>query len=262
MKLLVTGAAGFLGSELCRQAVAAGHDAVAVRLRREPPYGRPLRCDLRDDAEVQRMLMEHGPDAVVHAAYRQGTREVMEQDVVRASRNVALAAHRAGARLVHLSSDVVFDGEHGVPYTEKSEPRPVSDYGEAKLRAERLVAAAHPGAALVRTSLLYGRPDGAQERLAARGGEFYFDEIRCPTHVEDIAAALLELGEHEGVSGPLHLAAPEAVSRLALARLLGATDAHGVPSPRVGRPRDLTLDSSRAASLLRSTLRPVSALRG
>ena len=261
MKLLVTGGAGYLGSELCRQAVAAGHDVVAVRLHREPPHARPVRVDLRDDDEVQRCLLKHGPELVVHTAYRQGTAELMEQDVVRASRNVALAAHRAGARLVHLSSDVVFDGEQGAPYAEDAEPRPVSAYGEAKLRAEELVAELHPQALVVRTSLLYGKPDGPQERLAARGGEFYVDELRCPTHVGELAAALLELGERDELAGPLHVAASEAVSRLELALLLGATRARGVPSPRVGRPRDVRLDSSRAAGLLRARLRGVSETR-
>jgi dTDP-4-dehydrorhamnose reductase len=257
MKVLVTGAAGFLGSEICRQALAAGHDVIALRLNRQAPYGRAVRLDLRDDDGVQRCLMKHGPDVVIHTAYSQGTAAEMERDVERASRNVAAASHRAGARLVHVSSDVVFDGEHGAPYTEDAEPRPVSEYGQAKLRAEELVAASHPQAVIVRTSLLYGRPDGRQERLAARGGDFYEDEIRCPTHVEDLAAALLELGERAEVAGPLHVAGPDAVSRLELALLLGATDARGVPSPRVGRPRNLALDCSRARALLAATLRGI-----
>lgn len=262
MRILVTGAAGYLGSELCRQAVADGHDVVAIRLHAEPPYGRAVRLNLRDDEDVERALLKHGPELVLHTAYRQAE-EALEGDVVRATRNVALAAHRVGARLIHLSTDLVFDGEQGAPYDEDAEPRPISVYGEAKLRAEELVGALHPEALIVRTSLLYGKPEpGPQERLARRGGAFYVDEIRCPTHVVELAAALLELGVRERAPRLLHVVGPEAVSRLELARLLGATGARGVPSPRVGRPRNVALDASRAAALLRSRLRGVSEVLG
>ncbi|HKI92516.1 MAG TPA: sugar nucleotide-binding protein, partial [Gaiellaceae bacterium] len=245
MKMLVTGGAGYLGSEVCRLAVAAGHDVIALRLHAEPPHGRAVRLDLRDDDDVQRSFMKHGPELVVHTAYRQAE-EALAGDVVRATRNVALAAHRVGARLVHVSTDLVFDGEKGSPYTEDDEPRPVSPYGQAKLHAEELVGELHPAAVVVRTSLLYGKPEpGPQERLALSDATFYVDEIRCPTHVGDLAAALLELGAGEPPAGALHVAGPQAVSRYELARLLRAAlgrdpeDARGVPSPRVGRARDV-----------------------
>jgi dTDP-4-dehydrorhamnose reductase len=263
MKILVTGAAGYLGSEVCRQAVARGDDVVAVRLHAEPPHGRAVRLDLRDDEEVQRQLMRHGPEVVIHTAYRQAD-DALEGDVVRASRNVAAAAHRAGSRLVHLSTDLVFDGEKGTPYTEDDEPRPVSAYGVAKAAAEELVGRLHPGAVVVRTSLLYGKAEaGPQERLALADVDFYTDEIRCPTVAAELAAALLEVGGRGDLSGPLHLAGPEPVSRYEFARLLraaggGDPDAvRGAPSPRRGRARNVALDSRRASSLLATRLRGV-----
>jgi dTDP-4-dehydrorhamnose reductase len=275
VKLLVTGGAGYLGSEVCRQAAERGFEVLATRFRTAPPYGAPVHLDVRDAAEAQRVLMRHGPEVVVHTAYVQGG-PALAETIVRGSHAVAAAAHRSGARLVHLSTDLVFDGEQGAPYAEDAEPRPVLDYGAAKLEAERLVAQAHPGALLVRTSLLYGKPLynrlGPQEALALRdGAELYTDEIRCPTRVDELAAALLELAGLD-VSGPLHVAAPDAVSRYELARLLRAAageDPDGVrcaPSPRFGRgsgrARNVALDSSKAAGLLASTLRGVSAAIG
>ena len=261
MKLLVTGGAGYLGSELCRQAVEYGHEVLATEFRSRPPHGQPLQLDVRDAEAVERVFMRHGPDAVVHTAYVQAG-PLLEPTVVRGSRAVAAAAHRAGARLVHLSTDLVFDGEQGAPYTEASEPRPVGDYGAAKLEAERLVARVHPQALIVRTSLLYGKP-GPQEALALRDGvELYTDEIRCPTRVDELAAALLELVEIE-LSGPLHVAALDAVSRYELGRLLRALagadpdGVRGAPSPGVGRARNVALDSSKAAGLLRTTVRGI-----
>jgi dTDP-4-dehydrorhamnose reductase len=263
LKLLVTGGAGYLGSEICRQAVQQGWEVVATQYRNPPPHGLPLSLDVRDDAAVDRVLMRHGPDVVVHTAYVLSGPE-LERTVVRGSRAVAEAARRCGARLVHLSTDLVFDGEQGAPYDEEAEPRPVMDYGAAKLEAERLVAAVDPDALLVRTSVLYGKPEpGPQELLAFRDDiEFYTDEIRCPTVVPELAAALLELARLD-VAGLLHVAAPEAVSRLELARILRAAHgldpdaARGAPSPRSGRARNVALDSTRAARLLSRPLRGV-----
>jgi dTDP-4-dehydrorhamnose reductase len=260
VKLLVTGGAGYLGSEVCRQALARGAEVLATQHERTPPQGRPVRLDVRDDEAVQRLLMRHGPDVVVHTAYVPSGPE-LDATIVRGSAAVAAAAHRCGARLLHLSTDLVFDGEQGAPYDESAEPRPVSDYGAAKLEAERLVLRAHPEALVVRTSLLYGKAEdesrkGPQEELAALGEvEFYTDEIRCPTLVGELAAALLELAGRAD-AGLLHVAAPEAVSRYELARRLRAAagldpDAvRGAPSPRSGRARNVALDSARAAEIL------------
>jgi dTDP-4-dehydrorhamnose reductase len=242
MRVFVTGGAGYLGAEVCRLAVEAGHDVVATQFRAPAPHGRAVQLDIREPFDLE-------ADVVVHTAYVQAD----PATIVRGTENVARAAIRAGARLVHLSTDLVFDGEHA-PYTEDDEPRPVSDYGRAKLEAESFV-----DGLIVRTSLLYGKPGGPQEAMAARGGTFYADEIRCPTRVDEIAAALLELAALDA-TGVLHVAAPDAVSRYDFALLLGARDAQAAPTPP-GRARNVALDSSRAARLLRTRLRGIRAFQ-
>jgi dTDP-4-dehydrorhamnose reductase len=239
MKVLVTGGAGYLGTELRRQKP----DALATWHRTRVPDG--VQLDVRDADATMRCFLKHGPDVVIHTAYVMGDADT----TVRGSHNVALAAHRAGARLIHLSTDLVFDGEHGAPYTEDDEPRPVMEYGQQKLEAELLVRRLHPEALIVRTSLLYGPPDGPQEALSRRDDvRFYTDEIRTPIRVRDLAAALLRLTNERGI---LHVAGPEALSRHNFAARLRGGPVRGGPTPP-GRARNVALDSSRARALLDS----------
>jgi dTDP-4-dehydrorhamnose reductase len=158
---------------------------------------------------------------------------------------------------VHVSTDLVFDGTRG-RYAEGDAVGAVGSYGRSKQEAERRVAAAHPAATLARTSLLYGGAEpGPQERLARDGTRFYVDEIRSPAHVGDLADALLELLELD-VPGPLHLGGADDVSRYELALLLGADPARIERAQTApDRARDVSLDSSRAAALLRTRLRGV-----
>jgi dTDP-4-dehydrorhamnose reductase len=152
----------------------------------------------------------------------------------------------------------VFDGEKGAPYTEDDEPRPLTGYGRAKADAEDGVLGAHPGALVVRTSLIYGGPEpGPQERLAADpGASFFTDEVRCPIHVADLADALVELAGGER-SGLLHVAGADRLSRHEFAELLERRPVRAASISESGlvRPRDCSLAIDRARELLRTPLR-------
>ena len=238
MTLLVTGATGYLGSELLRRTDAVGVASADV--------------DIRDAVAVGALFERLRPQAVIHTAYRRDDRATTLDGAV----NVAAAA--AGARLVHLSTDVVFDGEKGAPYVEEDEPTPLTEYGRAKADAERAVLAEHPGALVVRTSLIYGgaRP-GPQELLAADpDATFFTDEVRCPIQVGDLADALIELAATD-LSGVLHVAGADRLSRHEFAELLvgRAVGAASTADAGVVRPRDCSLAIDRARGLLRTRLR-------
>jgi dTDP-4-dehydrorhamnose reductase len=258
--LLVTGGSGYLGRELLRRAAGA----IGATFTAAPPPG-GLRLDVRDRDAVRLAFERIRPGAVIHTAYRQDDRRTTFDGALA----VAEAAAAAGARLVHLSTDLVFGGEKDDPYTEDDEPQPVTDYGRAKADAERAVAAAHPRALIVRTSLLYGalEPSPAERAVldAAAGRShavFFTDELRSPVHVGDLAAALLELvGQPR--ADVLHVAGADTLDRYTFARLLAAWRGADPAALRrstiaeVGlvRPRNCALSSERARALLRTRLR-------
>jgi dTDP-4-dehydrorhamnose reductase len=249
--LLVTGGTGYLGSAVCALAGRLGWDVVGTSYRRPG-----LRLDVGDAEAVSALVGQLAPRLVIHTAYVPGGAELW-RIVADGSRYVAAAARRAGARLLHVSTDVVFDGRLGRPYREPDPPSPLTEYGKAKTAAEHAVLDEHPGAVVARTSVIYGGPggpSGAQERLAGDASStFYSDELRNPVQVGDLAAALLEIGELE-VTGPLHEAGADGISRAELAALLARREVRSTPAPP-GRPLDCRLDSSYAGSLIRTRLR-------
>jgi len=230
MLILVTGGTGYLGRGL----VARGCRCIS----------RSTGLDVRDEEAVRRAL--GGADAVVHTAYVQAGPEAWSTNVD-GSRVVARAAR--GLRLVHLSTDVVFGGAKGAPYLEDDPLDPVTDYGRSKAAAEAEVEREHPGALIVRTSLIYGGADPSKHELAARdpANTFYTDEIRSPVQVGELADRLLDLLETD-LSGPLHLAGADAVSRHEFAELIAREPRRGAPAPP-GRPKNCALASTRVPAL-------------
>ena len=276
MRLLVTGGAGYLGTHLLPRAVEAGWEVCAATFTRPAPAGRhrERRLDLTDAAAVRAVFAEERPDAVIHTACSNRTPANIAA-IAPAARAVAEAAQALGTRLVHVSTDLVFDGEHA-PYADEARVGPVMPYGAAKAEAEAIVAGACPTAAIVRPSLIWSldpldHQTGWLVEGARRGTgvTLFTDEIRCPVHLDDLAAALLELAARPDLHGPLNLAGPQALNRWEFGRRL--LEALGVPrGPNVVplnvaesglvRARNLTLVSRRAEAALRARLRGVDEL--
>ena len=247
--MYVTGGAGFLGRHLLA-AMPRGWDIIA------PPSGS---VDIRSAAAVVADIREWRPQAVVHLAYRRDDRAA----IVVGSANVALAAAAVRARLVHLSTDVVFAGRRR-PYVESDRTDAVIDYGRWKADAERQVADAHPTAVLVRTSLIYGTDTLARiqhDVAAAATGQnamaFFTDELRCPVHAADLASAVARLAARPEVTGPLHVAGPDAIDRFSFATRMARWMGHEPAKLRsstiaesgLSRPATVVLDTSLATEL-------------
>ncbi len=265
MKLLLIGGSSYLGAAILRRAPT--NWKIAATYFSHPiahPNVAAFRVDVRDADAVSRLFAEIRPTTVIHTPAVMGGEMLIPLNVDGAQ-NVASAAAQADARLIYISSDVIFDGEHA-PYDESALPDPITPYGESKARGERLVITTHPRAVAVRTSLIYGfDPMDPRTRQTLDGGmpRLFTDEFRCPVFVDDLADALIETAQNDFV-GILNVAGPQRLSRydfgLRLANAFGVAPKYqpalSASSP-TRRPRDCALDISLAQKLLRTRLKSV-----
>jgi dTDP-4-dehydrorhamnose reductase len=228
MKLLVTGAAGMLGREVVAAAERLGHEVAAWDLQE---------CDLTDAGATLAAIRRLEPRAVVNcAAYTnvdaaeadEATATLVNGD---AAGNVARACAAAGARLVHVSTDYVFDGSKREPWIESDATSPLGAYGRSKLHGEDLVRAELPDHAIVRTAWLFG-PHGpnfvsTMLRLATERDEVQVvtDQVGSPTFAGHLAPALVDMAERTD-TGIFHGAGAGSCSWYELT--LEAYDAAGV----------------------------------
>jgi len=224
---IVTGAAGMLGSVVIELAPASVRTVGA-----DIADG-----DLSTDAGITSALEPYQPDVVIHCAGYTNVDgatkqpELAQRHNAVATENVAGFCAERGAKLIHISTDYVFDGTKGSPYSEEDTPKPINAYGESKLAAEQAAQQIAADCVIVRTSWLFG-PGGhnfvvAIVDRARQGGEVWgvVDEIGSPTYTRDIARALWQLVE-QPVSGIIHLSNGGYCSRAELAR--AALDAAGL----------------------------------
>lgn len=287
MRLLVTGAAGFLGFAVCRE-LAGRHEVHGVW--RSRPLAWPgvtaHQCDLVDPAAVGALWARVRPEGVIHAAALAQPNLCQQNPDLSRRLNVDLPARLAarcadtGARLVFTSTDLVFDGRRG-GYAEEDPVNPLSLYGEHKVLAEAAVLARCPSAWVCRMALMYGpaAPGGESFvqpmlRTMAEGGvlSLFTDEFRTPLAAQD-AARGLELAllaeepvrEETGSAGGriLHLGGPESLSRHRFGLLLAQARAERSGPGRAElkplsqadlpmaapRPRDVTLNIAKARRL-------------
>jgi len=228
MKILVTGAHGFLGRSLLRlkwpaERIGCGRTAAPVAGR--PCY--PL--ELTDRRAVDRLLENVRPDWVVHTAALtdvdqcETDRELARQVNLETVSHLVQACGRVDAGLVQLSTDYVFDGSSG-PYSEMDETNPLSYYGTLKLESESLVLKGGIKGLVLRTLWLYGylpetRPNFVTRSLEAlsRGEELriFNDQWGNPTYVHDLAQTVLVLC-HRDIRGLFHMGGATFLTRYEL----------------------------------------------
>jgi len=213
MRVVVIGAGGMLGQDVVSAARAAGDDVVALT-RAE--------LDVTDADAVAAAVADAAPDAVINcAAWTDVDGAEADPDGAHAVNaigpaNLARAAAQADARLVHVSTDYVFDGERprdAAPYVESDPTGPRSAYGASKLAGEQAIAAVSGlSHAIVRSSWLFGVGGrnfaATMLALTAERDELKVvdDQMGCPTATAHLAPALLQLARERDANGVFHVA--------------------------------------------------------
>lgn len=212
-KAAIIGASGQLGTDCVEAFAAAGYAVEALGHEH---------LEIVDAGAVAEVFARLTPDVVVNTAAMHNV-EACEADPVEAFRvngiaawNLARVASPQGFRLIHLSTDYVFDGAAKEPYTEESLPAPLNVYGNTKLSGEHFVVAEDGDAVVVRTSGLYGRAACRAKQgglnfvqrmlqLARERGtvKVVTDELVTPTHTLDLARQLVALADSE-LTGVVH----------------------------------------------------------
>jgi len=251
VRILVAGAGGQLGRELID--ILSPYDV----------HGRDHHAlDITDRQAVNETVEQVRPEWVINAAaYNDVDGAEKATDLAFAVNAagpgyLAAAAARAGAEMAHISTDYVFDGRKGVPYTELDRADPLSVYGRSKYEGELQVLSAHPSACVLRTAWLYGQYGNnfvkAILKAADRGDplKVVADQVGSPTWTRHLAQAIAEL-IRTPARGLFHVANGGSCSRFEFARAIvrgrvevqpiGAADA-ARPAPR---PANSALVSAR-----------------
>ena len=257
VKLLITGAAGQLGTDLVLSAQKSGHEVIAASHND---------LDITDISQVGRVIGEAKVDAIIHAAAWTAV-DACESDPQKAmavnrdgTANIVAAARESGALVIYISTDYVFDGTKSTPYTESDLPNPQSVYGASKLAGEQQIdlttdqivriswVCGEHGANMVKTIL----------RLAASNPTLTFvnDQIGSPTFTSDAAPAIVELATSSS-AGIWHLTNQGSTSWFGFARdvltcagldagrVIATTTELLQPARPAKRPANSVLDNAR-----------------
>jgi dTDP-4-dehydrorhamnose reductase len=273
MNILITGASGFLGWNLCQKAKAnwqvfGTYFSQPVTIAQTNLY----KIDLRDYQQLKELFIAIKPDAVIHTAaaskpnFCQTNPEESYSINVTASVNIARLCAESKIPLAFTSTDLVFDGKNP-PYQESDRVSPICIYGEQKVGAEQEILKIYPAAAICRMPLMFGLPSPVANSFlqgfinslqAGKTLDLFIDEFRTPASANTAARGLL-LAIEKRVNGLLHLGGKERISRyefgLLLAEILKC-DRSLIQSIKqqdvvMAAPRspDTSLDSSKAMRL-------------
>ena len=277
LKLLITGASGLYGSKLAQMALAKGIEVYSSDIRGLSIYGNLVKLDISGKEQVDAAFKTIKPDVVVHAATLtdvdkcETNKELAWKVNVEGTKNIVEASKNAGAFLIYISTDYVFNGEKGC-YKETDKPAPINYYGLTKLKAEEIVQT-QTEYFIARPSVIYGSTPAAGKvnfalwliETLRKGNrvKIVTDQWNTPTLNTNLAEMTLEVIERR-LTGIYHLCGASRVSRLEFAEQIA--DAFGLDKGLIDRvlssqfswpakrPMDSSLDTSKAQETLQRSL--------
>ena len=209
MKILITGANGQLGNEL--------RELLEEKIPGQTIYTDREELDLTDAKAVETFVVNNDITHIVNCAAYTAVDKAEDQKRecalinTDAVKNLALAADASGAKIIHISTDYVFDGTNHRPYRESDKVNPISQYGTTKRKGETALLALAPESIIIRTAWLYSSHGNnfvkTMLRLADSQKEVRVvsDQIGTPTYARDLACAILKvLQSHQWVAGIYH----------------------------------------------------------
>ncbi len=277
-RLLITGASGFVGEHLLKRASHV-FETHAMYFRNTPPDVECFthRFDLSKYEAIPSFLDELKPDIIIHTAaiskpdVCENNKELALKINTEATREFASWSEENRARFIFTSTDMVFDGRKG-NYKESDSVNPLSFYAETKVRAEELITGTHANAVVARLALVYGLGISTQksffEHLLSNAKRrkptsLFYDQFRTPILVNNLAAALVELAEHD-FTGILHLSGGERISRYDFG--VKTCEIFGLPldylvkksmfdiETSADRPQDVSMKNDLACGILKTKL--------
>ena len=280
MKIFLTGGGGFLGGNILRE-IPPEAEVISLDTREQITSKENCTCitlDLTDTESLLDVLAQSNPDVVIHTAaisdidYCEANRDIAKKVNIGATRIIVDFCRKNDTKMIHFSSDSVFDGEKG-GYAEEDIPKPLHYYGTTKVTGEKYVTQGLRKWNIIRPSLIMGLPVNnfgnsflwRMIKDIKKGNTLAFpeEEIRSPVDAVTLSRAVLELST-SGITGIFHLAGNTRLSRFEMAkricRFLSYSEELVIPknpviaTGRASRPADVTLDNTKAIRKLKTPM--------
>lgn len=207
MKVLVTGACGQLGHTMMKQSAGSVHEFIYTA--HHPLADGTTYLDVTDEEAVDKIISDNGVQVIVNCAGYTDVAKAETDETAAFKVNsdavavLAEAAEKAGAVLIHISTDYVYDGKSSVPYSEEMMPAPLNAYGRSKLAGENAIIGSGCRYIIIRTSWLYsGYGRNFVQTIRTRSSEqpvlhVVDDQIGTPTYAGDLADFILHIIEED-----------------------------------------------------------------